>query len=411
MILVLNILIVFALGYWGYHYAKLSDLKSFYWSGLILKLCAGISLGLIYTYYYAYGDTWAMFQEALKMQSIAFSSLDNFIDVYFKNDFTAITDFSYSIQPRAAFMSKIIAPIAYVSGGNYWLVSCYLSLFSFAGFWMLANTTYRIFKHKLLVVIPTLFFPSIVFWSSGVIKESIAIGALALLFSILTNFYLQKRFRWTDLIIVLVSLFLLMYLKYYYAAVLIVTYLTLLLSYFVIPKKSSWYIELASVFGVFILILSIASLTHPNFWPSRFLAVIVDNYYQYADISVEDNMVLFDNLSPTIFSLAIHSPKALFAGLFFPLWTSTLDFLKLFSVIENWVILIAFIYSMSNFSLPKDRDIRLLFFAMTGFIVIMSIFITFSSPNIGTLVRYRIGYLIIFLIIIGGGISSRIKST
>ena len=121
MILVLNILIVFALGYWGYHYAKLSDLKSFYWSGLILKLCAGISLGLIYTYYYAYGDTWAMFQEALKMQSIAFSSLDNFIDVYFKNDFTAITDFSYSIQPRAAFMSKIIAPIAYVSGGNYWL--------------------------------------------------------------------------------------------------------------------------------------------------------------------------------------------------------------------------------------------------------------------------------------------------
>ena len=411
MILVLNILIVFALAYWGYHYAKLSDLINFYWPGLILKLCAGISLGLIYTHYYEYGDTWAMFSEAVKLQRIAFSSLDNFIDIYFKSDFTAVANFSYSIQPRAAFMSKIIAPIAYVSGGNYWFVSCYLSLFSFAGFWMLANTSYKLFNNKWLVVIPSLFFPSIVFWSSGVIKESIAIGALALLFSILTNFYLQKRFRLTDLIIVLVSLFLLMYLKYYYAAVLIVTYLTLVVSYFVLPKRSPWYLEMAGVFGIFILILSIASLTHPNFWPSRFLAVIVDNYHQYADKSVEDNMVLFDNLSPTILSLAVHSPKALFAGLFFPLWTSTLDLLKVFSVFENWFILIAFIYSMSKFSLPKDRDIRLLLFTMTGFIVIMAIFITFSSPNMGTLVRYRIGYLIIFLIIIGGGVSSRIKST
>lgn len=411
MILILNILVVFALAYWGYHYAKLTDLKSFYWPGLLFKLVAGISLGLIYTHYYEYGDTWSMFHEAIKLENVAFSSFSNFIEVYFKNDFTVVVDFSYSIQPRAAFMTKIIAPLAYVSGGNYWLVSCYLSLFSFAGFWMLANTTYKLFKNKWLAVIPTLFFPSIVFWSSGIIKESIAIGALAILFSMLTNFYLQKRFRWLDLIIVLVSLLLLMYLKYYYAAVLIVTYLTLLLSYLVIPKRSLWYIEATAVFVFFTLILTIASLTHPNFWPSRFLAVIVNNYYQYADKSVVDNMVLFENLSPTIFSLAIHSPKALFAGLFFPLWTSTLDLFKLFSVVENWFILFTLFYAMRRFSIPKNREMRLLLFVMVGFIVIMAIFITFSSPNIGTLVRYRIGYLVIFLIIIAGAISSRIKST
>jgi len=410
MIIALNILAIIGLGYWGYNYAKTSDLHPFYWAGLSVKVLAGISLGLLYSLYYEGGDTWSMFHEAIKLKDVAFSSINNFTDIYLKSDYSGIANFSYAIQPRAAFMSKIIAPIVFMSGGNYWLVSCYLSLFSFAGFWLLANTVYRLFKNKWVAVIPLLFFPSIVFWSSGVLKESVAIGSLAILFSTLTDIYFRKHLRWTEALLVIISLLLLMHLKYYYAAVLIVTFLTLFLSYYFLPKRSPWYLELGFVIGLFALILSVASLTHPNFWPSRFLNVIVNNYYQFADKSTGNNLVIFENLSPTILSLLVHSPKALFAGLFFPLWTSTLNFFKLLSVIENWLLLLAFVYSLRSFSLPSDRDKRLLLFTMVGFIVIMSIFIAFSTPNIGTLIRYRIGYLMIFIIIIAASISSRIKA-
>lgn len=410
MVIGLNIIVILAFVYWGYQYAVKSDLRIFYWPAITLKILAGFSVGLIYTVYYNGGDTWGMFYEAVKLKEAAFSSLDHFMDIYFAGEYSAIPDFSYAVQPRAAFMSKIIAPFTLMTGENYWLVSSYLSLFSFAGFWLLANTIYNFTKNKWVAVIPTLFYPSIVFWSSGVLKESIAIGSLAILFSILTQYYLRKKIKWHTALLVIINLLLLMQLKYYYAAVITVAYLTLFLASIITPKKSRWYIELASVFGLFTIIASLASLTHPNLWPSRILSVIVDNYYQYAALSTDNNLVIFNNLSPTVFSFVWHSPKALFAGLFFPLWVSSTNLFKIFSMVENWLLLSAFVYSLRKFSMPEDRDKRLLLFVMVGFIVIMAVFITFSSPNIGTLVRYRIGYLIMFVALIGVSISSQKKA-
>jgi hypothetical protein len=253
-------------------------------------------------------------------------------------------------------------------------------------------------------VIPTLFFPSIVFWTSGVIKESIAIGALAGVIALLTNTYYKKKISWATLISILVGLFILASLKYYYAAVLIVTALTLFLTRVLLPNGSKIWKEAMLMLLIFISFLGIASLSHINFWPSRFLGVIVENYNQFQVKSPSENLITYQNLEPTILSFIINSPKALFTGLFYPVWSTSLNLVKILSVLENWLVVLLFIYSLKKLRLPKEVDTRLLVGAMVLFAVVTAIFISYSTPNIGTLVRYKVGYHFVFIILLLGNI-------
>lgn len=410
IIIILNIAFLLALVFWGYKSSRGSALLTFYWPGIILKITAGIFVGILYSNYYASGDSWVIFAEAVKLKNVAFHSFSTFINVYFGSNYDGISDFAYLLQPRAALMAKLVAPLAMVTNDNYWLTSMYLSSFSFTGFWLFANVIYKITKDKWVAVIPTIFYPSIVFWSSGVLKESLAIGALAGVMAIFISTYTHKKITWPLLLFFFPGLLLLMFLKYYFAAVFFVTVISGYLSRIIVLKRAPWQAEIGSLIAIFLVILGLASLLHINLWPSRFLSVMVNNYHQYVLSSAADNVVEFKNLQPTVLSFLLYSPKALFAGLFFPLWWGTFNMLKLFAVIENWLVLMLFIYAARHFQIPKQREMRILLWLGILFVIITAIFITFSAPNLGTLARYKIGYMFVFVTIILAGIRNRKKA-
>ncbi|MEN8247561.1 MAG: hypothetical protein ABFS32_01410 [Bacteroidota bacterium] len=411
MIQFVNILLLLALAYYGFRITRNEPLGNFYLPGLLFKVLAGFSVGLIYSYYYTNGDTWVMYAEGIKLKTAAISSVDSFINIYFKSDYTSISQFAYPIQPRAAFMAKILGLLAFITNNNYWLSSIYLSIFSFWGFWLLATNLYSFTGSKWSAVIPTLFFPSIIFWTSGILKESVAIGAMAGVMSMVLKGYLKNRLSWEQWLVVIIGLLLLAQLKYYYAAILVVAVISLFGARILLSVRSKWHWELLTVVIIFIVTMSAASQIHPNLWPSRFLTVIVDNYYQYVQLSEVSNVVVFKDLAPTVPSVLIHSPKALFAGLFFPLWMSSFNILRLMVIIENGLLLIASIYGIRYFILPEVRDYRLLLFVSLLFIIVAAILLTFSAPNFGTLVRYKTGYLLVFVSILSAAISSRLRTS
>ena len=410
MIIFLNILILIVIAVLGYRVSNKCGLRDFYWPGLALKIAAGVGLGLLYLHYYNGGDSWVMFNEGIKLSGAAFSSVSNFFDVYFLSDYSGIPEYAYIVQPRAAFMTKILALLAMITNNNYWLSACYLSMFSFFGFWLAANTVYKIYDSKITAVLPMLFFPSIVFWSSGVLKESIAIGSLAGVLAILINIYYKRRLDWLQLLLLLIGLLMIVQLKYYYAATLLVTFTTIFTTRAILPKNAKRYVEFGAVLIIFTVILWVASLSHPNFWPSRFLGVMTDNYYQFLEKSSSENVVNFSDLSPTIASFLYYSPKALFAGLFYPLSMASFSLLKLVSIAENWLVLLTFIYAIKYFKLPELREDRILLWAMLLFVLTSAIFVTFSTPNLGTLVRFKIGYLLVLVTLVSGVITNSFKS-
>lgn len=411
MLLLVNIILLLALIVGGYWFsASKSELYKYYWPGLIFKLTMGICLGLVYSIYYSGGDTWTFFGEAIKLGKVAFTSFDSLINIYFKDDYSLITNYSYSLQPRAAFMTKILAPLTIITDNNYWLTSCYISLFSFMGYWILANNLYKILGVRWMAVIPTLFFPSIVFWSSGVMKESVAMGAMAAVVGIFIKIYLEKKVALSELFVLVLGLILLLFLKYYFAAILIVSILSLFLSRLTIPVKVNWLIEIGLISTIFVLILIIASFTHPNFYPPRILFVLVENYKAYHAASNGNNVVVFNNLAPDITSFLVHAPKALLSGMFFPLWYADFTIFRVLAVVENWVILLVFLFSLKYLALPKNRDLRILVLTAVLFIIISAIFITFSTPNLGTLTRYKIGYSVVFIVLVTTLLRNKIDS-
>ena len=276
----LNTLFIITIIYYGRCRTK-GVLCKFYYPAVVLKIIAGWSVGLVYLFYYPGGDTWNHFQNAKALSEFAFRSYDNFFSVYINGDYANIQGFIYDNQPRSAFFCKIIGLVNLLTGSNYWLTSIYFSLFSFSGLWFLARHFMLISGNKSFVSITLLFFPSLVFWSAGVMKESIAVGAMCFALGFVIDFMLNLRNKWTIAIFLLMLIALTFLVKYYYAALLGAILLALLVSHIVLKKDNRWQFDLAIWLLLITGSLVFFTWIHPNLSLNSILEVIVSNHDAY----------------------------------------------------------------------------------------------------------------------------------
>lgn len=341
----------------------------------------------------------------------------------------------------------------------------------------------KIKKVKLALSIGFFFTPSVAFWASSMMKESFLwfiIGFLIAFFLDSLKYFEKKNYRiigedtnngeveqiktlpllvsssTTKLInfkligivlkivslsILIVTLFLL---KYYYFALLVPLLIAFGISFFTKTYfNKSVCFQLTLFLGSFIFIVALASTLHPNLWFSRLSEAIFTNQQNILATSEPDSQINFvyaydfeptyHNYSqdengngeyksfPTFFQLFEQSPKALVAGLFFPLEidfstldfsnssTSEFNFYRFASVIENWIILFFFIHTVSIkklfyqvrslFLLNQQKDNQFIVLWLVGiiFCVGMATLLALSAPNLGALVRYKIGFLPFFI--------------
>ncbi len=93
-------------------------------------------------------------------------------------------------EPRALFLSKVVSVFGLFTASNYWIISCYFSCLAFAGAWYLVKIIRRCNAHyTLAAVLAFLFFPSVVFWSSGIVKESLAMASLYFLSAVFLSYW------------------------------------------------------------------------------------------------------------------------------------------------------------------------------------------------------------------------------
>lgn len=400
---ILNIAVLSSLVYWSYKKALKSPLKKLFWPALILKLTAGILLGVVYRYYYDTGDTWQYFNEGVRIASITEASFWDYLKEIFFNSADYISQFNR--QPRALFISKITSCFALLTGANYWLISIYFSFFSFIGFWFLAENLQQVFKNKAAIGLSLLFFPSVVFWSSGLSKESLAMIAITIVSGYLISyFYKLKAIDFKAVLLIAGMLVLLWKVKYYYAGVFILAGGSGVLVYLISSKvqliRKQWGWLLLSFIIITLGLTVLVSLTRYNFHFSNLPEVMVKNYQAYLSKSSTEQMVMYEGLKNTWSSIINHSPKALFSGLFRPLPGDGTGLLSFLPGIENLVLIILTISVF--FALPSTLNFkeRLLLITSLVFITVLATFLTLSAPNFGTLVRYKIAFLPILLLII-----------
>ena len=175
-----NVLVIGALAFSWWHRESTGQLRRLFWPALLIKLSAGIALGVLYATYYPGGDTWTYFDCGRALTEMARESPGAFLRTLFAQDETTVAAQLTELPPRALTMVKIVALVNLITHDNYWISSLYFSLLSFAGSWFLVGTIVQ-YNERLLkaAAIGFLFFPSAIFWGAGMLKESLAMAALS----------------------------------------------------------------------------------------------------------------------------------------------------------------------------------------------------------------------------------------
>ena len=283
--LIANFLVIYILIWWTDRSFKLSALHPFLLPALGVKILGGVALGLAYIYHYHGGDTWNYFEEAHKIIVYSREHPAGMWQLFWGNVMAQGPgqDFQFLSQPRAFFFAKIVALFFLATGGNYWLIGVYFSLISAVACFFLAEKLLALFPgHRLAIAISFLFFPSFVFWSSGLSKESSSVAALCFLTAeTLTYLKTGKMPKISRAVLLVLATVLLWKLKYFYAAVLFPVLFSLLAIRWIFKdnwqnpptgKVAGWFAS------IFILLALVVSQLHYNLRPQHIIDVVYENY-------------------------------------------------------------------------------------------------------------------------------------
>ncbi len=382
-----------------------SPARKIFWPALLVKLTAGLCLGWIYIHYYeGIGDTMFYFKDSLVISAFARSNPSGYLGYLWNSNAHLDLISDVAVQPRSIFLLKLASVFNLLSHDSYWITSAYFSFLSFLAAWYVVVQISRTLPVAYWpAVVAFLFWPTTVFWSSGFIKESLAMAGLFLLWGCLLRLWFALPLRVWEYLLVPVAIWVVWNLKYYFLGALA----PIAVASLVVHKLYARGLGIRSlpikicIWVVLMLIpLALVMWLHPNFQPDMLVGVIVENYHAFHRLSAPDDLIYYNDLKPEWQSLLIHSPKAAVAGLFRPMLWEASNVLQVLVATENSVLVLLVIGSVSNIGrLARSRH-RLLMVSVLLYAVVLATFLALSAPNFGTLTRYRVGFLPAFVMVI-----------
>lgn len=408
MIIFVHIILISLLSWHSYRSFTNSPLRLYFFPALVVKLAAGIALGLLYFVYYGGGDTLIYHHDAAVLASLARQNFPEYVRAL-SGSYPEGLDLTYIHQERALLTAKVFSVIHLLTGSNYWLSSCYVSFLSFICLFKLAGrlATFRP-GLQIAAALAFLFWPSFVFWTSGLLKESLAMICIAwVAASFLPYILAGEKLKWTEVMVSLILLLFLLQIKYYYAGLLVPVLACLLFAlwtvrFFGLKESCGRAIFLICLGGG----VATASLLHPNLYFSRFPEVWTGNYYLIAQSSPEGGFVVYENLKADWASVFEHAPKAVFSGLFEPLLQfDDQNIFRMAASAENIITLLLCVAGLAGWVLKSGRKLSLPVLAVLLYIFAFALIMGIAAPNFGAISRYRISYQPFFVLLVLYGTS------
>lgn len=195
--------------------------KKFLIPGLLVKLLGGIAFGLVHTFYFTYGgDTKTYFHDMSIITEYFFQDPGATISYlfnkysYLNNDLARNTVFSYGT--KEFFLVRIATIINILGLNSYWSTTILFASFSFVGTWQLflvfANKYPAIWKQMAWAA---LFLPSLVFWGSGIMKDTLAIGFLGIFIFSVNHIYGRGKLSLWHLLLIGLSVYVILSVRAY----------------------------------------------------------------------------------------------------------------------------------------------------------------------------------------------------
>lgn len=384
--------------------------QRYFFPALTFKIVGAIALGLVYQFYYGSGDTfmyhtygsrlvWNAFMDSpwdgLKL---LFADTKNPGDVYqYASQIYLFRDAnSYTMIRMAAFFDLF-------TFSTYSSTACLFAVFSFFGSWQFYLTFYKQFPHLHgRLAVAAFFIPSVFFWGSGVLKDSVTLACLGIATHQIYIIFIERKTRWFNVVVLLFSLFLIYSIRKF-----------ILQAY--LPSVILW-IGASQIYRIRAIILRVMVV------PFVVAFLLGSAYYTVIKIGEDDDRYAVTRLASTaritaydirywsgrfagsgyslgeldgsFESMVRLAPQAINVSLFRPYLWEVKNILMLFSAVESLVLLGVCVYVIGKqrtriFSALSDPNIL---FAVS-FALVFAFAIGVSTYNFGTLVRYKVPLL------------------
>ncbi len=390
----------------------------FYVWGLFAKIVGGIGIVLVYMYYWSGGDTTAYYESSAALKNLLVSSPADWFAVEFgKNSYEHLSLFSLAtgypldymyFDPKTYMVIRLVNPLMLVTFNSFLLTTIVLDWVVYTGIWRL----YLVFtshypNRKNLFAFAILFCPSVLFWGSGILKDSITLSCTGWVVYCIYKTFVVKESKYRYFIILVINLLIIVLIKPYVIFALLPGSLMWVFSNRISAIENAAFkiliiplILVISVGGGFYALSFFGEGLMGKYSVNNLASTLVttqndlkQSYYHghSFDIGLTD-------ASPT--GLLKKSPVAIIAGLYRPfLWESG-NAVMLVSGLENTLILILTISSILRTNIVsffrKLLQEPILFFSLS-FSIFFAFSVGVSTANFGALVRFKIAYLPFFL--------------
>ncbi|MBK0402137.1 hypothetical protein I5M27_04020 [Adhaeribacter sp. BT258] len=394
--LLLSIGLLAGLIYWLWRKTAFNSCWNFiFWPALGFKLFCGVLLG----WFYEGGcDTFVYQHYADKVTAIGYAAPEAYLKIIFLNVLPVADLVPFATFSNSFFFIKIVSLLNFITGSNYYLNGAFISLFSFAGCWFLVQAFARIFPGTAnAAVLAFLFFPTAIFWNSGVMKEPVLMGALGFFWGLaLKTVYFSGKKLWLNLLLLLLTSWLLWKIKFFVALIIfsLTAFWCLVLwaykRFSFLRRKYVLPLSLLVIIAGFAVVLSFGL---QKFASAFFYRHLVWNYETLKAQSVGKPIIALNDLKPELGSVLMNIPEALAGAIFRPFFWEGDNLLYRLAGAENLVIIILFLGSLSFFKKGRKQQFLGFYGVLIAFVLIMAVLIGLTTPNLGTLNRYRTIFL------------------
>lgn len=404
-----SLILIFGMAYSRRRF-KEKFLQRYFITGLALKLICGLGFGWIYVYYYGGGDTQLYFRGA----SLIYKEIttgNTGLDIFFN-------DWLLPYESQSTLFTQRIAGLLNIPALNsYWACTLLFSALSFTGQWLLFVSFFRQFPklHKQLAIV-ILFIPGVIFWSSGIMKDSICMLFVGVIVYAVQNIFIYNSKKIISALLAVTGFYVLVSVKTYIALALLVSialYAILVLKErikFTTVKLLVLPVASALIIGAALLTMNKIgeSLQRYSFENIIETAQLYQGYHYRTSIAGRGSEVRtgssytlgeIDYNDPL--SIASKFPAAVNVTFFRPYIWEVKNPVMLLSALESTAILI---FTLIVFFRTGLRNFFVLIFSKKeilfcfSFALIFGFAVGFTTYNFGSLVRYKSPCIPFFLI-------------
>lgn len=391
----------------------------FYLLGLYAKILGGFAFTMIYMFYYKAGDVFSYFASTKALANLAARDPVRYVQALFGENswtnfytyFDAYTGFPVNYiytDDRTYLLVKMVSPLTLIGLNSFVLTTALVSTVTYDAVWRMYRTLVRYYpslQNKLAFAV--LFFPSTLFWGSGIVKDTFTFSGVCYYVYALDRIFFQRERGFGSWLALFVGSLLMVLLKPYVFMMLFPASMFWVLYHRVQRIRNAVVrVLLLPVGGLGLLALTLNILQRledrlGKFSMDRALDTIVTAQTDMKR-SEQYGTNFFDlgNIAPTWDSVLSKFPQAVFAGLFRPLLVEVNNVTMLLSAAENTFLLL-----MVAIILLRTRVVLLISLLLKNPLLQMSFLfaigyafmIAITTPNFGAMVRFKIPLLPLFV--------------